>query len=171
MMARIKAVAWLLVVTSATVLSAVVGSRASRRKTQAWYRSLRKSPWNPPDAVFGPVWTTLYALETWSAGRVSLGPTCAARHRALALWFLQQGLNAAWSPLFFGHRRARAALLDLTVLWLLLPALYWQTRKVDRTAAIALLPYVAWVTLALHLNYEIVRRNPRRVGIGLLPLR
>ena len=100
------------VIGGATVLSALVGVRATQRG-KPWYRLLRKSKLNPPDAVFGPVWTALYALNSVSAARVYRSEPSRARTRTLALWDIEQALNAAWTPLFFGQRRPRAALADI----------------------------------------------------------
>jgi tryptophan-rich sensory protein len=125
-----------------------------------WYRLIRKSQLNPPDAVFGPVWTVLYGLSTVAVIRLYLAKPSRARGACLKLWALQQTLNAAWSPLFFGKQRARAALLDLGLLWLTLGSLIRKASEVDRVAARLLYPYFAWVTFAGYLNYAVVRKNP-----------
>jgi tryptophan-rich sensory protein len=83
------------------------------------------------------------------------------RTRALALWGAQQALNAAWSPLFFGQRRPRAALIDLGLLWGTLGGYLTQARKLDGVAAALVVPYLAWVSFAGFLNRQVVRKNPR----------
>ena len=148
------------VIGVATLLTAVTGARATMRG-KPWYRLLRKSSLNPPDAVFGPVWTGLYAANALSAARVYQAEPSPARTRALALWGAQQALNAAWSPLFFGQRRPRAALFDLGLLWGTLGTYLAQARKVDRTAAALVVPYLAWVSFAGLLNEEVIRKNPK----------
>jgi translocator protein len=149
----------------ATVLTALGGARATQRGLP-WYRRLRKSSLNPPDAAFGPVWTGLYALNGLSAARVYRSEPSQARTRTLALWALQQALNAAWSPLFFGQRRPRAALVDIGFLWASVGAYLNEARKVDRTAAALVVPYLAWVSFAAFLNEEVVRKNPKRLLAG-----
>jgi tryptophan-rich sensory protein len=144
----------------ATLVTAATGARATARG-KPWYRLLRKSSLNPPDAAFGPVWTGLYAASALSAARVVRAEPSPARTRALALWGAQQALNAAWSPLFFGRRRPRAALMDLGLLWGALGAYLLQARKLDRAAAALVLPYLAWVSFAGFLNQQVVRKNPR----------
>ena len=128
-----------------------------------WYRRLEKSPLNPPPAVFGPVWTVLYGLIATSGWRVWR----AGSRKALGWWAAQLALNAAWSPIFFGLKRPRAALADLA---LLLPAIAIyarHARQVDRPAAWMVAPYLGWVGFASVLNAEIVRRNrSRRVENG-----
>ena len=83
------------------------------------------------------------------------------RSRALALWVAQQGLNAAWSPLFFGQRRARLALADIALLGATLEGYRRAASRVDRIAAGLVVPYLAWVGFAAFLNAQIVRQNPR----------
>lgn len=144
----------------ATLLTAATGARATARG-KPWYRLLRTSSWNPPDAAFGPVWTGLYAASALSAARVVRAEPSPVRTRALALWGAQQALNAAWSPLFFGQRRPRAALIDLGLLWGTLGGYLTQARKLDRVAAALVLPYLAWVSFAGFLNRQVVSKNPR----------
>lgn len=149
----------------ATLLTAATGARATARG-KPWYRLLRKSSLNPPAAAFGPVWTGLYAASALSAARVYRAEPSPARSRALVLWGTQQALNAAWSPLFFGQRRPRAALLDLGLLWGALGTYAAQAQRVDRAAAALVLPYLAWVSFAGFLNKEVVRKNPRWLLAG-----
>lgn len=144
-----------------TLLSGALGALATRKSQRTWYRALRKSPLNPPDAVFGPVWTTLYGLSSLSATRVYRAEPSGDRTRALALWGAQQALNTLWTPLFFGQRRATAALVDLGFLWGTLAAYASVARRVDRPAGALVLPYLGWVTFAGVLNSAILRRNPR----------
>lgn len=142
-----------------TAAVALAGSRSTRRGRGLWYRLLRKPKFNPPAWVFGPVWTTLYALMSVSAHRVWRQPPSPERTRALALWATQLGLNGIWSPLFFGRRRARAALVDLVGLAAAIAAYIRVAAKVDRLAAGLMTPYLAWVGFAGLLNGAIVRRN------------
>ena len=123
-----------------------------------WYPSLRKPRWTPPSSAFGPVWTALYAQMAYSARRIDR-LSDPRRDRALALWWLQLGLNAAWSPVFFGARRAGAA---LTVIGALLPAAAAtavESARIDRTAGLLYAPYLAWSAFATALNVEIWRLN------------
>jgi tryptophan-rich sensory protein len=83
-----------------------------------------------------------------SAARVYRAAPSPARSRALTLWGAQQALNAAWSPLFFGQRRPRAALLDLGLLWGTLGGYALQARKVDPVASALVGPYLGWVSFA-----------------------
>ena len=142
-----------------TAGAGALGARVTDHGTQLWYRRLRKPPFQPPRAVFGPVWTVLYGLIAVSGWRVWNQPAGPGRSRALGLWALQLGFNAAWSWLFFGQRRKRAALADITALGASIAAYIAAARKVDRPAAALVAPYLGWVCFAGLLNEEIVRRN------------
>lgn len=128
-----------------------------------WWAMLRKPRWQPPRGAFGPVWTALYAMVATSGYRVwrTRSP---ARRRALALWGAQLALNAAWTPLFFGARRPRAALVDVALLVPAIAAYAWTARRADRRAAWLVVPYLAWTSFALALNAAIVRRNLRTLA-------
>ena len=143
----------------ACATAALIGARANVA-SKRWYRTLAKPPFQPPDWLFGPVWTVLYALTATSAYRVWRTPESAARTRALRAWATQLAANAAWSPLFFGARRPRAALADLGLLVGALALYARRAAEVDAPAAWMTAPYGAWCGFAALLNAEIVRRNP-----------
>lgn len=147
------------VFSALTAGAGALGARVTNHGTQLWYRRLRKPPFQPPSAVFGPVWTVLYGLIAVSGWRVWNRPAGPARSRALGLWALQLGFNAAWSWLFFGKRRPKASLVDIGLLGTSIAAYIAAARKVDQTAAVLVSPYLGWVCFAGLLNEEIVRRN------------
>ncbi len=148
----------------ATAVAAGLGAAASRRGRGGWYRALSKPAGQPPPQVFGPVWTTLYGLMSVSAYRVFRAPPSARRSRALGLWWGQLALNGAWSPLFFGARRARMALADLVLLTGAVADYARRAAQVDRPAAWLMVPYLGWLGYAGWLNLGIVRKNPRLAG-------
>lgn len=122
----------------------------------AWYAGLAKPSWTPPDWLFGPAWTVLYvmiAIAGWLIWRAQ-GPGL-----ALALWGVQLVLNAAWSWLMFGRHDILAALVDVAALWLSIAALILAAWSVSQTAALLLLPYLAWVSFAAALNLAVWRLN------------
>ncbi|HEY9721374.1 MAG TPA: TspO/MBR family protein [Oscillatoriaceae cyanobacterium] len=121
-----------------------------------WYARLVKPAGNPPGWVFGPIWSTLYVLQGLSGYRVWR----AGAKGALALWGAQLGLNALWTPLFFGAHAPRAALADLIALWSTLGAYTVSAWRVSRGAGALVLPYWAWVSYAGYLNAQITRLNP-----------
>ena len=142
--------------------AAFLGSRfnpAPGTETGLWYRRQRKAPLNPPPQVFAPVWTTLYTLMAIAGYRVWRSPESESRETALRLWFTQLGLNAAWSPLFFGAKRPAISMADLLALLAVQSAFVRKAGDVDRPAAWLFAPYIAWVMFAGYLNAEIIRRN------------
>ncbi len=147
---------------AAVAAAAWFGSRYSPKnpKTESWYKSLEKPPFNPPDAVFPIVWSNLYTLMTISGMRVWRAEDSPERTVALGLWVAQLAANAAWTKLFFGEQLPGLALGDLLVLEGAIIAYIVTSEKVDRTAALCFVPYAAWVAFAGLLNAEIVRRNP-----------
>jgi translocator protein len=142
-----------------TAGAAALGASATRRGMGLWYRRLRKPSFQPPSSAFGPVWTGLYGLIALSGWRVWNQPAGPGRSRALSFWLLQLGLNAAWSWLFFGQRRTRAALADIGLLGASIAAYIAAARNVDRPAAALMVPYLGWVCFAGLLNEEIIRLN------------
>jgi tryptophan-rich sensory protein len=124
-----------------------------------WYASLKKPAWNPPSWVFGPVWTVLYTMMAVAAWLVWRRGGFAAQGRPLAVFLVQLGLNAAWTPLFFGLRRPDLALAEIVLLWLAIAGTLAAFGRVNRAAAWLLAPYLAWVTFATALNYALWRLN------------
>ena len=157
-----KSVAALVAIGSLVAGAAVYGARYSpeKRGTRSWYRRLEKPPFNPPSSVFPPVWTALYTLIALSAWRVWRRPPGRKRSAALALWGGQLIANAAWTKLFFGERRPKAALADIVALLTTISIYTAVARDVDGPAAAMMFPYGAWVAFATTLNEEVVRRNP-----------
>jgi benzodiazapine receptor len=132
-------------------VAAAVGGAATRRSVSTWYPGLRKPSWTPPAQVFGPVWTVLYAQMAYSANRVARSSD-PGRRRALALWWLQLGLNAAWTPVFFGARRTGAGAAVIFALLPVLAATAAASARIDRRAGLLYAPYLAWSTYAAALN-------------------
>ena len=124
-----------------------------------WYSALVKPPLTPPDTLFGPVWTLLYALMAtaaflvWREGRVQKKKRDV--RRALIAFAVQLGLNLVWSPFFFGLQDPQLALIDILAL---LTAIVWTIilfRRVSIVAAWLLVPYLLWVSFATYLNTAI----------------
>ena len=129
---------------------------------RTWYRTLDRPSWNPPDRVFGPVWTTLYALMGVALVRVvrASGPRSEPIRRiGLGLFAAQLALNGAWSWIFFSRHEIGLALAEILVLWLAIVATIGAFASVRPSAAALLLPYLAWVSFATILTAEIWRRN------------
>jgi tryptophan-rich sensory protein len=124
-----------------------------------WYAALAKPAWTPPDAVFGPVWTTLYVLMGIAAWLVWREVGFSGARTALVLFILQLGLNALWSYLFFGAHQPMIAFFEIVVLWLVILFTLVGFWKVKPLAGALLLPYLCWVGFASVLNFQLWRLN------------
>lgn len=153
----------LALIGGATLATALVGARVSpgrSRPARRWFKALRKPAYQPPAPAFGLVWSLLYPTIAWSGYRTLRAPASPERSRALAWWGAQLGLNALWSPLFFGLQQPKASLVDSTLLLGAAGNYVRHASSVDRPAAAMLTPYLAWLAFASLLNARIVRDNP-----------
>lgn len=139
----------------------VAGASGFFFKPGAWYQSLDKPAWTPPNWLFPVAWTILYILIALAAARIAELP---GNGLALALWSLQITINTLWSGIFFGLRRMLAAAVVIVLLWLSVLATAITFWPLDRLAALMLVPYIAWGSYALALNISVWRRNRGRVA-------
>jgi benzodiazapine receptor len=139
-------------------LAAGLGSLFTMASVGGWYATLAKPPWSPPDWIFGPVWTVLYATMAvagwlvWRRGGLASVP-------ALRWFAVQLVLNVGWSVVFFGLRMPGLAVIEIVVLWLAIVATLMTSWRVSRPASILLVPYLLWVSFAAALNFAIWRLN------------
>lgn len=135
--------------------AAAVGGLSARNAPESYGR-LDTPPWSPPAGAFGPAWSVLYALN----GVVGWRTAGREDREALALHLGQLAFNAAWTPLFFGAERRRAALGVTVALDAVIVAEMLVLARRDRTSTVMLAPYLAWCGYATALTATIVRRNP-----------
>ncbi|HEX3158421.1 MAG TPA: TspO/MBR family protein [Gemmatimonadaceae bacterium] len=154
-------IGWLLVTAIAAAAGGVASSSAG-----AFYRQLDRPAWAPPAGLFGPVWTVLYVLMAIAAWRVWMARGWDGARGALTLYLVQLALNALWTWLFFVMRRSGWALAEIVALWVVLVATIIAFGRVDRLAAALLLPYLAWVTYATALTWELRQRNAGRGALA-----
>lgn len=129
---------------------------------ESWYPSLSKPALAPPNWVFAPVWTTLFALmgvAVWLVWREVDGAQASAAKVGLWVFDGHFVINLAWSAVFFGAQSLAGGFAVLILLWLAILATIWAFDRVDRRAALLLVPYLAWVTFAGYLNYAIWMLN------------
>jgi translocator protein len=115
-----------------------------------WYAGLRHPVIAPPNAVFAPVWTTLYVLMAVAAWRV--WRKTGLKSAEMAVFALQLALNFAWSAIFFGLHRIGAALIEIIALDMLVLATIVLFLRRDKWAGVLLLPYLAWLLFATALT-------------------
>ncbi len=126
----------------------------TRESITTWYPTLIKPIFNPPNWIFAPVWTVLYIMMGVAGGMVwnRIETDEANVKRGFMFFIIQLGLNALWSYLFFGLHNPLLALIEIVLLWLMIFETYNQFKKIDKTAALLLLPYLGWVSFATVLN-------------------
>lgn len=135
------------------VLVFAVAAFGAQFRPGPWYEGLAKPPWTPPNWIFGPVWSVLYAFIAVAGWRV--WRRSATWTSLLGLWAVQLALNGAWSWLFFGRRLIDVALGDIVLLWFAILAFAIGAWRVDRVASYLFMPYLLWVSYALTLNSAI----------------
>ena len=142
------------------VATLLVGQLATLPNLVPWYQGLAKPAFNPPNALFGPTWSLLYALMAVAAWRLlRLPPDRPGRPAALAAFYAQLALNAAWPWLFFALHSPALGLVDIVPQLLLVGLAVATAWRVDRIAASCLVPLLAWVGFATALNLAILRLN------------
>lgn len=148
---------WMLFLTFLAACGAA-GATGAMFEPGTWYDKLDKPVWTPPGFVFPLVWVTLYISMSYAAMRVAL---IDGSQQALALWAMQIAFNTLWSPVFFGLRRMRAAMIILCCMWVAVALTTVSFYLIDPFAGALLAPYLLWVTIAGALNLSVWRRNPQ----------
>lgn len=168
-----KNVIALVVAIGVSELAGVIGALFTSSAIPVWYVTLQKPSWNPPSWLFGPVWTTLYALMgiaaflVWSAttrgidGRIKHGWRRRDVRAALTVFGVQLMLNALWSIIFFGLHSPMWAFVEIIWLWIAIVATMVVFAKISKPAVWLLVPYVLWVSFAGFLNYTIWILQPK----------
>ncbi len=129
-----------------------------------WYYALKQPSWKPPDWLFGPAWTTIFACAAaagvlgWRGADSSVDRPL-RRRLIVGLFAINFACNSLWSLLFFKLHRPDWALMEVGFLWLSIAALIWVLYPLSKAAGSLLLPYLLWVTFASGLNWAIVQMN------------
>lgn len=126
----------------------------------SWYQTINKPSWNPPNWVFGPVWTTLYIMMGIALFLVWKEDTSEELKKiAIALFAVQLILNFFWSFIFFNQQQPGWALVEIIAMWFFILLTIFAFAQVNKTAAWLLVPYISWVSFATILNYTIWQLN------------
>jgi tryptophan-rich sensory protein len=137
--------------------AAGVGSYFTIPEIKTWYTQIQKPSWNPPNYLFGPVWTTLYTLMGISLWLIWVKSEKAKM--PILVFFIQLTLNAIWSIIFFNLHNISLALVDIILLFAAIIVTIVSFWKVSKIASILLIPYLLWVGFASCLNYAIYKLN------------
>lgn len=149
----------LITAVSLTVVLGAVGGLVTAPEIPTWYAGLTKPSFNPPNWLFGPVWTTLYILMGISCYLVWKQQPSPERNKALSVFIIQFVLNFCWSFIFFGMHATGWALAEMILLWITILITIFSFARFSKTAAWLLVPYISWVSFAMLLNGAIWRLN------------
>jgi translocator protein len=145
----------------AVAATSILGQLATYPNLASWYAGLAKPAFNPPNWVFGPVWTTLYVMMAFAVWRILRRTEASADRRwALGLFFAQLALNAAWSWMFFAAHNPLLGLINIVPQILVILATIVAFYRVNKIAAWCLVPLAAWGCFATVLNFAIWKLNP-----------
>lgn len=117
-----------------------------------WYATLNQPSFNPPNWVFGPVWTTLYIILGFSFFLIWKQARSRQRNQAILVFMAQMLLNFGWSFLFFNYHQIGFALIEIIILWGVIIGMIIMFYKIKPLAAYLNIPYLLWVTFATILN-------------------
>lgn len=142
-------------------LAGIIGVFFTTPAIPTWYATLVKPSFSPPNWLFGPVWTILYALMGISVYRIwRIGTKRKEVRDALTWFFINLTLNAVWSPIFFGAQQIAAAFVVISAIWVSIIILIFRYHKLDSVSSYLLVPYLLWVSFATVLNYNLWLLNP-----------
>jgi len=136
-----------------------LGAIVTTPEIGGWYRTIAKPSWNPPDFIFGPVWTTLFVMMAIAAWLVWRPAGFQAAAVPLTLFAVQLLLNSAWSWIFFGMHQPGWAFVEIMFLWWAILATVVAFFRRSMVAGWLMVPYLAWVSFASVLNFTIWRLN------------
>jgi benzodiazapine receptor len=149
---------WLPLILSIFVceLVGISGTIFTVRAIPTWYAKLKKPSFNPPNGIFGPVWTILYALQGIAIYLVIYKPNHGVQ---LIVFIIQLILNTLWTPLFFGAKKLGLAFAEILLMLCFIIATIISFSLIDTPAAWLMIPYALWVAFASILNYKIWKLN------------
>lgn len=141
-------------------MAGIIGSLATTSAIPTWYATLIKPEFSPPNWLFGPVWITLYTMMGIAFYLIFAKGLKKKKVKMASIVFLVHlALNTMWSLVFFGLKDIGLAFLIIFVLWLMIAWLIKLFFAIDKRASFLLIPYYAWVSFALILNFAIWQLN------------
>lgn len=139
--------------------AAGVGSSFTLPQIESWYAELNKPSFNPPNWIFGPVWSTLYLMMAVAVWLIWKNQGWVNAPHSLGIWCFQLLLNTTWSVIFFGLENPELAAVEIVVLWVSIFLTILAFWRHDRLAALLMVPYLMWVSFASVLNFSIAALN------------
>lgn len=138
----------------------LIGTIFTMDSIPTWYASLNKPSFNPPNWLFGPVWTLLYlmmGISLFIVWKEDLKNKVVKS--AFIIFMIQLFLNTIWSIVFFGMHSTAGGLIIIALLWIMILITILKFMKISRVAGILLIPYLLWVSFATLLNFSIFKLN------------
>jgi len=136
-----------------------IGSFFTTPSISTWYAFINKPSFSPPNWLFAPVWTLLYILMGIAAFLIWQKRDNQKTKQALRFYGTQLILNALWSIIFFGMHNPGLAFLEIIFLWIFIFLTLIKFYKINKTAGLLFVPYLAWISFALILNYAVWMLN------------
>ncbi|BFF95613.1 translocator protein [Drosophila madeirensis] len=146
-------------------LGGIVNGQLTRRNLKNWYANLNFPSFKPPNWVFAPMWTSLYAgmgYGSYLVWRDGGGFGGEEARLPLIAYGTQLALNWAWTPIFFGQHNIKGGLIDIIALTTTASACGILFYRVNKVAGLLFVPYVAWLGFATALNYAMLKLNPQK---------
>lgn len=128
---------------------------ATATSISTWYTTINKPSFNPPNYLFGPVWTILYILMGISLYIILQSPKTELRKKAITIFFIQLFLNFCWSFIFFKFQLLGLAFIEIIFMWVSILTMIILFFEINRKAALIQIPYLLWVSFASILNGSI----------------
>ena len=158
---RMSLLRWaLFVVPTIMLLGFLSGTVSGSGEQNSWFAELVKPEAQPPGWLFAVVWPLLYLLMGLALAIILNARGAKLRGVAVGLFVLQLVLNLLWSPLFFGKHEVTSAFYLLLLIWVAALATTFAFGRIRAVAAWLMVPYLAWLSFAAILNYQIDRLNP-----------
>ena len=139
-----------------TFSASFIGGITTFKFKEPWYSTLVKPSFNPPDWVFGPVWTILYVLMAIAIWNVWIK---SKNINLVYLYFIHLFFNTTWSVVFFGFNQIELALINLIVLILFIVILFLKYKVISKLSAYLMIPYFLWCCFAFLLNLNLMMLN------------
>lgn len=142
-----------------TFSAGIIGSIFTFPAITTWYATINKPSFNPPNFLFGPVWTILYILMAIALFLVWKDNNKKSKLDAMLSFGFQIALNALWSIVFFGLKNPTMAVAVIIALWIMILLTIINFYRINKTAGLILIPYILWVSFASVLNLFVARLN------------
>lgn len=157
---NVRTIFKLVIAIAVSELAGGIGSVFTTPSIASWYADLTRPEFAPPNWIFAPVWTTLFALMGIAAFLVwKRGLERRDVKIALGIFGGQLVLNTLWSIIFFGAHSPGGAFIEIIFLWLAILATIIAFARISKPAAWLLAPYILWVSFAAYLNFMIWTLN------------